>query len=169
MRHLYLLRHAKASWKLAGELDYERGLDPDGEADCVLMREPIAALPVPPQLVLCSGSRRTRETLDGVAPALPKAAVVEFDDRIYQASALRLIDLLREVDATVEAVMLIGHNPSMHDLAVELARGGPELEAMAGKFPKAALAELAVDCAWQEIGADCAELTAFTRPKQLRR
>jgi phosphohistidine phosphatase len=168
MRHLYLLRHAKASWKLAGELDYERGLDPEGVTDCELMRAPIAALVPPPQFVLCSGARRTRETLEGVAGALPKSTVIEFDDRIYQAGALQLIDLLHEVDAKYESVMLLGHNPSMHDLAVELARSGPELEAMAGKFPKGALAELTLECGWDELAADCAELTAFTRPKQLR-
>lgn len=168
MRHLYLLRHAKASWKLAGELDYERGLDSDGVADCKLMRGPVAELPKAPDLILCSGARRTRETLDGVAKVLPKSAVVEFDDRIYQASAPRLIDVLREVDPKVKAVMLIGHNPSIHDLAVELAAGGPALEEIAGSFPKGALAELKIKCEWPEVGDNCAKIAAFTRPKQLR-
>lgn len=168
MRHIYLFRHAKASWELAGELDYERALTERGAEDCDLMRGPIGELAARPDLVLCSGARRARETLDGVAPALPKDAVVTYDDRIYQATTDRLIEVLREIDPDVSAVLLVGHNPSMHDLAVELAADGPELDAMAGKFPKAALAELEFDGEWAEVGTDCARLTRFTRAKALR-
>ncbi len=168
MRHIYLLRHAKASWELAGELDYERGLTERGTEDCVLMRGPIEALSPAPGLVLCSGARRARETLDGVAPALPKDAVVEYDDRIYQATTDRLIEVLRGVDPAVDAILLVGHNPSMHDLAVELAADGPELDAIAGKFPTAALAELEFEGEWSEVGTDSARLAGFTRAKKLR-
>lgn len=168
MRRLYLLRHAKASWELAGELDYERGLTDRGVSDCELMRGPISQLPVAPDLVLCSGARRARETLDAVAPALPKAAAVEYDDRIYQANVARLLDVLTEVDPAKQAVLMVGHNPSMHDIAVELAGDGAELQGMAGSFPKAALAELEFEVEWAELAADAATLTRFIRPKELR-
>ncbi len=168
MRHIYLLRHAKASWELAGELDYERGLTERGANDCVLMRGPVEALTPAPDLVICSGARRARETLDGVAAALPKDTVVEYDDRIYQATTDRLIDVLRGIDPGVEAVLMVGHNPSMHDLAVELAADGPELDAIAGKFPTAALAELEFEGEWSQVGGDCAQLGRFTRAKMLR-
>ncbi|MFT4050014.1 MAG: histidine phosphatase family protein [Solirubrobacterales bacterium] len=169
MRRLYLLRHAKASWELAGDLDYGRGLTERGFADCELMRGPIKKLPAAPELVLCSGARRARETLDGVAPALPKDTRIEYDDRIYQASVERLIKVLREVPSETGAVLMVGHNPSMHDVAVELAADGPELDGMAGSFPKAALAVLEFEDPWTELASDSAELTQFIRPKTLRK
>lgn len=169
MRQLHLLRHAKASWELAGELDYERGLTERGLADCELMREVVAALDPAPDLVLCSGARRTRETLEAVAPALPKQTNVAFDDRIYQATTGRLIELLKEVDPAIEAVLMVGHNPSCHDLAVELSADGPELQSVAGSFPTAALASLEIEGVWSELDASGATLTQFVRPKTLRK
>lgn len=168
MRHLYLFRHAKASWVLAGELDYERGLTERGFEDCAVMREPIERLDPAPELVLCSGARRARETLEGVASALPKRTVVEYDDRIYEASVATLVEVMQGVGPEVSAAMIVGHNPSMHDLAVELAQDGPELQAMAGSFPKAALAELQIEGEWSKVGENCASLTQFVRPKDLR-
>lgn len=168
MRHLYLLRHAKASWELAGELDYERGLTERGHEDAAAIASAVAALDPAPEIVICSGARRTRETLEAVVGVLPKDAQVQFDDRVYEQASHALIDLVREVDDTLGAALVIGHNPGMHSLAIELAAKGDQLVELAGKFPTAALAELAFDCAWSELAADAAELTRLTRPKQLR-
>jgi phosphohistidine phosphatase len=168
MKHLYLLRHAKASWELAGELDYERGLTEKGQQDAALIAGPVGKLDPAPQLVICSGARRTRETLEGVAAALPADARVEFDDRIYEQGEHSLIDVVRGIGPAVETALLIGHNPGIHGLAVELAASGDQLVELAGNFPTATLAELAFDCPWSELAADTAELTAVTRVKQLR-
>lgn len=168
MKRIYLLRHAKASWELAGQLDYERGLTERGHADCELMAATIAERRIAPELILCSGARRARETLAGVASALPKRSQILYEDAIYRASALDLLRVLSATPAAIESVMLVGHNPSIHDLAVEIAAEGRELDAMAGKFPTAALAELQFESEWHELAADSCELVAFIRPKQIK-
>jgi phosphohistidine phosphatase len=169
MNRLYLLRHAKSSWELAGELDYERGLTERGAEDCALIAEWIRSQEIAPELVLCSGARRARETLEGVAAALPKDAQVIYDDSIYQApAASTLAELVRDAARSRSAVMLVGHNPSIHDFAVDIASGGDELESLAVKFPTAALAEFELAADWDSLGSDSAELTAFIAPKHLR-
>jgi phosphohistidine phosphatase len=168
MKRLYLLRHAKSSWELAGQLDYERGLTERGWDDCALMAELIAKRGIAPDLVISSGARRARDTLKGVAKALPKDTRVEYEDAIYRASTLDLLDVLRHVDKRHKSVLLIGHNPSFHDLAVEIGRESEELVRVAAKFPTAALAELKFDGPWADLGEDSAEIIRFTRPKQLR-
>jgi phosphohistidine phosphatase len=171
MRHLHLFRHAKASWELAGELDYERGLTERGVTDAQLMSEAIEAIDPPPDLVICSGARRARETLEAVAQGLPPEAEVRFDDRLYdrfEANSPTLLEVLRETPDACTSVLVVGHNPVLHDLAVELAADGEELQALAGKFPTAALASLEFDLPWQRLAGSTARLTAFTRPAQLR-
>lgn len=168
MKHLYLLRHAKSSWVLAGQLDYERGLTERGWNDLELISELILERKIAPDFIYCSGARRTRDTLQGVAHALPRDAKVEFEDAIYQARTKDLLDVLRGVPKKRKSVLLIGHNPSIHDLSVEIARESEDLERVAAKFPTAALAEFTYDGDWADLGTDAVDLTQFTTPKQLR-
>jgi phosphohistidine phosphatase len=168
MRHLYLLRHAKSSWELAGQLDYERGLLERGDDDLALISEFIVEHEIAPDFIFCSGARRARDTLKGVAKALPKDVQVEYTDAIYQASTRDLLLVLQGVPAKYNSVLLVGHNPSIHNLSVEIARESEELVRLAAKFPTAALAEFEFDGEWADLGENSADLTRFTRPKQLR-
>jgi phosphohistidine phosphatase len=119
------------------------------------------------ELVLCSTAVRTRQTLALVAPGLGDPRV-EFDEAIYGASAGGLITRLRSVPGEVESVLVIGHNPGMHDLALELASTGARLPQLATKFPTCAVATLTVAGPWSALEDGDAELTAFVVPKQLR-
>lgn len=168
MRRLHLLRHAKSSWELAGQLDHARGLTPRGRDDIELISKQLKSSGVSPDLIICSSARRTAETLAGLDASIVKDAKVKITDDAYQASTSDLLELLRAVKPKHDSVMLIGHNPSIHDLAVDLASGGEELEKLAAKFPTAALAEFKFDGDWSELDSDGAELVSFTTPKQLR-
>lgn len=168
MHRLYVLRHAKSSWELAGELDYERGLTERGQTDTKLIAGVMEDRAIAPDLVICSGARRARETFEIVAPSLASDTDVRYDDRLYQATAMKVAAVVREVDEGTESVLLVGHNPSFHDFCVDIAGEGDELERLAAKFPTAALAEFEFDGAWAELKSDVARLTGFTAPKQLR-
>lgn len=168
VKRLALLRHAKASWELAGQLDFERGLTERGVADCALVRELIAAKQIAPQLVLCSGARRARETLEQVAEALPPDATVTYDDAIYRADTRGLFEVLEGVGDEYDRVLLVGHNPSIHDFAVELAGGDEPIDELAGSFPTAALAEFEFEGAWRELASCAARLVTFVRPEDAR-
>jgi phosphohistidine phosphatase SixA len=98
-----------------------------------------------PSLVLCSPSLRTRQTLEAIEPSLGKGSSVELEPQLYAASEAKLLELLQALPESVDSVMLIGHNPSLHELALLLASRGSELPRLEQKFPTGALATLVVD------------------------
>ena len=97
------------------------------------------------------------------------SATVRIEPGVYGADADYLISLIRAVPAEHDCVMLVGHNPTMQDLALTLASGGPGLEAAHAKFPTAALAVLDANVdGWAEVGPQTARLTDFVVPKSLK-
>ena len=166
MKRLFLLRHAKSSWDDPGLDDHDRPLAARGRRASALIAEHLRREQIEPALVLCSSARRTRETLERVTPQLDPAEV-RIERGLYGASSEDLLQRLRRVPDEVESVMLVGHQPAIQELALDLASGGSELEQVKAKFPTAALATLTFAGAWSELGHRGAELVAYVRPKQL--
>jgi phosphohistidine phosphatase len=166
-RKLFVLRHAKSSWDNPGLDDHERPLAPRGQRACAVMAEHLRANAIEPELVLCSSSRRTRETLEGVAPAGHRA----IEPELYSATAGALVDRLRRLPDEVGSVMLIGHNPAMQMLVLRLARRDADVADVRAtverKFPTGALATLTFDCGWSELGPGSGRLSALVTPKEL--
>jgi phosphohistidine phosphatase len=169
-KRLFVLRHAKSSWETPGMEDHERPLAPRGQRAVKVLAEHLREHHIKPDQVLCSTARRTRETLEGVAPG----GEVLIEPELYGANAHAVLERLRRVPDAVGSVMVIGHNPAMQILVLRLiaggigtAAGGSDLAAIQQKFPTGALATLAFDCSWSELRASCAELEAYVRPKAL--
>jgi phosphohistidine phosphatase len=169
IKHLFLLRHAKSSWDDPTLADHDRPLAPRGRRAARVIAEHLRRKGIAPELVLCSPSRRTRQTLTRIAPGLGENADVQIDSELYTASAAELLEVLREVPDEVQSVMLIGHNPGIQDLALSLARGGSEVVRVRSKFPTAALATLELDGSWRELAPGSAELVSLVKPKDLSR
>lgn len=166
-KRLYLLRHAKSDWDDSELADHERPLAPRGTRASKAIAKHLAGEGIEPALVLCSSAVRARETLDRIAPALgsPK---VEVEDGLYGAGAGALLERLRRVPDTVDSVMVIGHNPGIEELALELGGSGEDLERMERKYPTAALATLSVPGeSWGELTEGRSELLAFVLPREL--
>src|SRR5262245_29809534 len=130
MATLHLLRHAKSSWDDPALPDHERPLAPRGRRDAKLIADHLLRERIAPELVLCSPALRTRQTLELVRPP----GTIELEDALYGASSEELLARLRTVPGSVESVMLIGHNPGLQDLALDLAAGGGGLEELEAKF-----------------------------------
>jgi phosphohistidine phosphatase len=165
LKRLFLLRHAKSSWDDPGIDDHDRPLAPRGRRASALIAEHLRRERIAPGLVLCSSARRTQETLERVMA--PDPAKVRIERELYGASSEDLLRRLREVSDEVESVMLIGHQPAIQELALDLAGEGPELVRVKAKFPTAALATLAFAGGWSGLGSGSAELVAYVKPKQL--
>lgn len=167
MKRLYLLRHAKSSWKATGLADHDRPLAGRGRRAAKAIARHLQEQGIEPELILCSTARRARETLDRIQPALGTATIrVECD--LYAASADALLEQLRSVPDAVESVMLIGHNPGLPELALDLARRSHTVRELEAKFPTAALATLALHVAsWHELDRDTAQLVGLVRPRDL--
>jgi phosphohistidine phosphatase len=92
---------------------------------------------------------------------------VSFEEELYAADADRLLERLRLVPADVESVLLVGHNPGLQDLALDLASAGDQLDELRRKLPTGALATLAFEGSWHELGPGQARLEDLVVPRAL--
>jgi phosphohistidine phosphatase len=169
VRVVYLLRHAKSSWKDPSLVDCDRPLAPRGRRAARAMADHLRREGIRPALILCSPTRRTRETLELVAETLPDAPVW-VEEALYGAAEQDLLRRLRKLPGTVTSALVIGHNPGLHELALALAGSG-QREALArlrGKMPSGALATLQAPVSrWRDLRPGGAELVAFAVPREL--
>jgi phosphohistidine phosphatase len=170
MHQLLLLRHAKSSWDDASLPDRERPLNKRGRRAAAAMREAMRALGLAPDVILVSPARRTRETLAALEP-WDETPLVEPMEVLYLATAAQLRDAVRDLAETVRSLMLIGHNPGLHEFAVSLAGRRSVNDAtqrlLAG-FPTGALAEFAIAAPWRQLTAGSGQLVRFLTPRDLR-
>jgi phosphohistidine phosphatase len=157
MPSLIVLRHAKA---VAGlELaDIDRPLNDRGRRDAAATGEWMRDAGLAPDAVLCSTAVRTRQTLDGLAAATGEARV-SYESRIYDNDADVLLDLLRGTDDEVRTLLLVGHNPSMHQLVHDLTGEAPE------SFPTCALAVIELPGTWADVRPGTGDLVTYRTPK----
>lgn len=171
MRTLTLLRHAKSSWDDERLDDFDRPLAPRGRKAAPLMGRHMRAIGLAPDLVLCSGSVRTRETARLVLAELGRPDLpVIYDDTIYEAAPDALLERLRQLPADVRHLLMIGHNPGLQSLALTLAgdKLAPAHAGLAVKLPTGSLVEIELDCRdWRSAGPHCGLVKRFERPRDL--
>ena len=165
---VYLLRHAKSSWDDPALDDIDRPLAPRGERAARAMARHLALAGVAPSLVLCSPTRRTRQTLDLVRSGLPAATEVRIEDALHRAGPAEVVRMLRRLPDDAATVMVVGHNPGMQKVALTLGGGGAARPRVAARYPTGALCELVFPVeTWSAVAAGGAEITAFVTPKDL--
>jgi phosphohistidine phosphatase len=168
MRSVILLRHGKSSWTDPTLADFDRPLAPRGKRASKHIAAYMREKRIRPALVLCSPARRTRETLEAIKPALGKSCSIEFVPELYAASDRHLLEQLHAVPDSISAVMLIGHNPGLQQLARLLASSGTDLAKLEEKFPTAALATLTVESdSWAGLRPGAAQLVDYVVPRDL--
>lgn len=123
MERLILMRHGKAERHAANGGDFERALADSGRADTALMGTVLAGAGLAPDLMLVSSARRTRETAEQVAPSFAKARVEHLRD-LYHADPEEVVQAVEENADGAATVMIVGHNPGLHELALRLALQG---------------------------------------------
>ena len=153
MKSLCLLRHAQAVPE-TGAGDFERGLSPAGLRACAEVSPRLAACFAAPERLLCSSSRRTRETLpsfQAVWGLLPERVV--FEDDLYLAPVRRLRARVAALPDAVSRVLILGHNPGLSELLFELAGTGE----LSGSLPTCGAAVLEA-ASWEEMADGNARL-----------
>jgi phosphohistidine phosphatase len=168
MRRLMLLRHAKSDWSSPGMPDRERPLNARGATDARTMSVYLAHHALIPDRILCSPAQRTRQTAEAIVQGWPKAAEIAYSDRLYEATPETIISLIRAVAAEVQGLLVIGHNPGLHEAARMLVAAGDieQRERLHEKFPTAALAviDFAVDT-WSRLHRQSGRLDRFVTPR----
>lgn len=170
---LTLLRHAKSSWDDFNLQDFDRPLAPRGIKAAPLIGKYLFEQSLMPDLVLCSPAKRTRETLARSLPRLPKETEIRFDKMIYSAGmGGSVIELVKTVSDDFDHILIVGHNPTMQELALSLPaweEGQHKIhDKICRKFSTCAVASLEFDFEnWEALAFGKARLTHFITPKIL--
>ncbi|HVZ08091.1 SixA phosphatase family protein [Rhodopila sp.] len=175
MRQLLLLRHAKSSWDDKSCPDRDRPLNNRGRRNVARMAREMHALGLEPDVILVSPARRTMETMEALEP-WADSPLIEPTESLYLADVPDLLGALHGVAETVRSVLLIGHNPGLHDLAISLAgltdRPLPASVSKAGRalveaFPTCSLAEFTIAGSWWELREGGGKLVRYLTPRLL--
>jgi phosphohistidine phosphatase len=161
-RRLVVMRHAKA--EPGGETDVLRELAQRGWDDALAAGRWLAGSGVVPDAALVSSARRARSTWLAVAEGGSFEVEATYSDGLYTAGPESALDLVRETSDDAQALVVVGHNPTMAYLAQLLDDGGGADEAgreMATGFPTGALAVFAVAGPWADLDLASASLVSF--------
>jgi phosphohistidine phosphatase len=169
MRRVMLLRHAKSDWSLAAG-DRERPLNERGQDAAPKIGRYIAQAQTVPDLILCSTAQRTRQTCDLITASFSTVPKIVFEEELYLAEAGTIIGLIRATPDTIRRLMIIGHNPGIHQAAADLTGSGnaKDRATLSARFPTAALA--VIDFAnggWADVLPHAGKLDRFITPRLL--
>jgi phosphohistidine phosphatase len=175
MRRLMLLRHAKTEHVAPSGRDQDRRLDKRGQLDAAEIGGWIGRHPPFPDLVLVSPAVRAYQTWEIAWEAMKDLArqpEVELVPELYGADPAQLLQTIRETsDTDPKRLMLVGHNPGMHELALALAVSGDAAgrKALADNLPTSGLAafDFAVED-WADVAFRRGRLALFVTPKLLK-
>lgn len=169
-RTIYLLRHAKSSWDDPGLADLKRPLATRGRRAAKALMAHLEEEGIVPDVILCSPATRTRQTLDGISEAVD-GVPVQIEEGIYFGGELAVLGLLRSLPRSCRSAMVIGHNPTLEDLAVDLLDPDQDhdrsVERMRFKYPTGALATFQTPLDWSHLEPGGCRLVSFVRPKDL--
>lgn len=174
MKTLTLLRHAKSGYDDPLLRDFDRPLNKRGRDAAICIGKWLRAAQDRGDMpdfdyVAASPAVRCRQTIDGVETGMRARLAPIYETRIYLASSATLVELIAGFADHHENVMLVGHNPGLEDLLLELVPPGGDLRAEAElKYPTATIARLDLDIdRWARIDGGRARLTQFVRPRDL--
>ena len=162
MKTLILMRHAKSDWAGPGMDDHDRALNKRGRSAAPVMAHWLAARGLRPGKMLCSPSRRTRETAALMHDAMPWLPEPDLPAALYHAGPGTILEHLRRLANGCDCALVIAHEPGL----------GALLRMLGGRacnhFPTAAIAVLEADIGdWRDLGADRVAFVAFAVPREL--
>lgn len=172
MKTLTLLRHAKSGWDDPVIRDFDRPLNAKGLRAAATIGRKAQEIGLEIDRLVASPAARVVQTLDGFFDGLGRSIEPVWDRRIYLASSATLLDIVRETDASVNHLMLVGHNPGLEDLVLDLIAddgSSPLRDTVESKFPTASLARISFDGEdWVSLTpVSGAKLDLFLRPRDL--
>jgi len=171
MKTLFLLRHAKSSWDDPSLGDHDRPLNARGEKAATLVGAYLSKHHAHIDLVLCSTAVRAVETRKRVMTAIGAPyPPVEHERGLYLCGAHTLLERLRDAPDSATGLMLVAHNPDLHELANALTGSGDHglRHDLADKFPTGACAVLVFETLrWADLEMGAGRLADFVQPRKL--
>jgi phosphohistidine phosphatase len=166
VKTLLVLRHAKASPGSASGSDVDRPLASRGLREAAAVGRALRARDVQVDAIVASPALRVAETVAAVVHSAGWTLAPLWDRRIYNASAETLLAVIRELDDVAGAALIVGHNPGLHELILQLAEDG--YSQVGAGFPTATLAKLRLTVdRWADVGLGSGCIQSVVRPKDL--
>lgn len=164
-----LLRHAKSD-RPDNVDDHARPLAERGRRACPLMGAYMVEQGILPDLAMISTARRAMETWELIRAVFPKDIMQIDEPRLYDASAKAILDVIHKTRPDIKALLVVGHNPGLHELALKLIRTGSQknLSRLQQKYPTAALVVIDLGARnWNVIAESTGQLERFVTPKSI--
>jgi phosphohistidine phosphatase len=120
MKKLVLIRHSKSSWKNLELNDFDRPLNKRGKKNAPFMAQKLKDYSISPDIILSSSARRAKTTAKVFKDVFKFDKKITYNQNIYDASLEDLINIISNIDNTLDTVFLIGHNPSLNMLCSKL-------------------------------------------------
>ncbi|EIC21205.1 SixA phosphatase family protein [Thiorhodovibrio frisius] len=167
-RELLIMRHAKSDWDSSARSDFDRPLAKRGKRDAPRVGAWLYREGLVPDLILSSPAERARATVIKVCKRLDiNKQNIHWDERIYEARAATLLELLDQCPPQSGTVLLVGHNPGLESLLQHLTDNDFDPPSDGKLLPTAAIARLEMPTDWSQLTRGCANLISLTRPKNL--
>jgi phosphohistidine phosphatase len=170
VRRLLLFRHAKAQRPEPGMEDRVRVLVERGRKDSAKIGAYMATSGLVPDRVLISPSARTQETWKFTASAFSSTPTAVAAEQLYEATPRAIVALIKEAPSDAHTLLVIGHNPELHELALMLVASGnaDARKLLQDKLPTAGLVimDFAFDD-WRKLHQQSGRLEHFVTPKLL--
>jgi phosphohistidine phosphatase len=170
MRRLLLFRHAKAEPAVPGIADRERALTERGRRDAARIGLYMASHALIPDWVILSPAVRAQQTWKQTAAAFKPEPPAATADTLYDATAYAILATIKEAPAPARSLLVVGHNPGLHDLALMLVASGDvdARERLREKLPTSALAivDFAFDH-WSRLHPQSGRLERLVSPRML--
>jgi len=163
MKLLYIVRHAKSSWTIPGQTDFDRPLNDRGKKDAPEMGRYLKKLKVAPDVVAVSTAKRTRETATLLLEALGSDAPVQWLDDLYHATPMQLTEVISAFPDRAQTGMVIAHNPGVTEFVNRMNR-----KFRTDNMPTCCVAGIRVNTdSWKDFEAAEKEIFLFEYPKKL--
>jgi len=164
-KRLILTRHTKSSWDDPMTPDHDRPLNQRGRSAATDLGQWLVSRGHLPDEVLCSDAVRTRETWDGISPALAETPPLTLKPALYHAGPDVMLAVLRH--AKGDCVMMIGHNPGIAEFAGRIVAQPPHHPGFR-HYPTGAtlVASFEIDD-WSELSFGMGAVRDFIVPREL--
>ena len=171
MKTIYLARHAKSSWNMGMTRDFDRPLNKRGETDAIKMAKELQRLSWLPEKIISSPAQRAKQTCLAYCDILEYPVnEIEWNPDIYEAYTVTLLQILSNLEESTNSIMLIGHNPAMEDLLLQLCGDAQarKWKQKDGKFLTTGnIVNISFEGVWKEVTMGSVFLEQLIRPKTI--